>query len=549
MTQLTPFVPPVKVNTISDKAVKSLAERERISDLYWTRKDRFNEMRIWWRACTARHLFHILPGETILDLACGSGKLTQALLGVTRGECPITAATFDSSGTLEQPPDHPQVERVRLTGFAGELEGRQFDYVIASNVLDQGSAASLLTELQKLIKPGGRLLFFETNPWNPVFRLRKTLGRVFPFVLRGDERDFYNQVQLYELLSEVGYISIGATCYDFLYPPIPKWTLPVARTVSLVMENTPGVKLLAGTILLNAQKPPRGLARPPVRLTEHQSLHGAVSFVVPCYNEEMNLGPLVDGILRHYDEYVHEIVLVDDNSKDGSRAIMQSLQAFDSRVKPVFRKPPNGVGLAIAEGLKAATGRYVLSMDCDFLHILPELREMFDEAAAGADVVLGSRFSRSSVLVNYPLQKILCNRGFHLLLNLIFWRKMRDVTNNLKLMKREVVANLDLEAAWFAVNSETGLKPILMGYDVRPVAISWINRTPEMGQSSFSLVKNGLGYVSILFRLAWRTRFGKRPLPRKIDPKPASETAKSTPTAEASSGEHDSRSAMTEIVQ
>jgi hypothetical protein len=54
-----------------------------------------------------------------------------------------------------------------------------------------------------------------------------------------------------------------------------------------------------------------------------------------------------------------------------------------------------------------------------------------------------------------------------------------------------------------------------MGYDVRPVAISWINRTPEMGASSFSLLKNGIGYVKILSNLAWRSRFGAHLLPRR----------------------------------
>ena len=262
-------------------------------------------------------------------------------------------------------------------------------------------------------------------------------------------------------------------------------------------------------------------------MTEHRGLHGAISVVVPCYNEEMNLGPLVEGLLKHYDEYIHEIILVDDNSKDRSRQIMSDLAEYEPRVRPLFRQPPNGVGRAIAEGMKAATGRYVLSMDCDFMHILPELRDMFDEAAAGADVVLGSRFSRSSVLINYPIQKILCNRSFHLLLNLIFRRKMRDVTNNLKLMRREVVDDLDLESAWFAANAETGLKPILMGYDVRPAAISWINRTPEMGASSFSLLKNGLGYAKVLGGLAWKTRFGAGRSPggpgRRSRPRPRCE--------------------------
>ncbi|MHB1557181.1 MAG: glycosyltransferase [Isosphaeraceae bacterium] len=523
MLQTNPLSPPpVGSNVIPARMLQSIAERERASDRYWTHKDKLIGMRVWWRACTARHVLHMLPGETILELGCGSGTLTRALAGVTHNECPITAATFDPTNTNFQEVDGTApIEGVRLAEFPGELEGRQFDYVIATNILDHETAAPLLTEIQKLLKPGGRLLFFETNPWNPVFQTRRRLSRLIPFLRRGDERSLHNQTQLYELLSELGFISIAATCYDFLYPPIPRWSLPVMRPLSLVMENTPLVKLMAGTILVHAQKPPRGLPRPAVRMTEHHALHGAVSVVVPCYNEEMNLGPLVEGLLKHYNEYIHEIILVDDNSRDRSRAIMQSLAEYDARVRPLFRQPPNGVGRAIAEGLAAATGRYVLTMDCDFLHILPELRDMFDEAADGADVVLGSRFSRSSVLINYPLMKILCNRSFHLLLNLIFLRKMRDVTNNLKLMRREVVQDLELESAWFAVNAETGLRPILMGYDVRPVAISWINRTPEMGSSSFSLLKNGLGYAKVLGLLAWRSRFGTRLLPRPAATKPS----------------------------
>src|SRR5262249_33791893 len=161
-----------------------------------------------------------------------------------------------------------------------------------------------------------------------------------------------------ELLSELGFVRIGTTCYDFLYPPIPRWSLPVMRPLSLVLENTPVVRLLAGTILVHAQKPPPDLPRPSVRMTAHRILHGSISFVVPCYNEEMNLGTLVEGLLKHYDDYIHEIILVDDNSKDRSRQIMRELAEYDPRVRPVFRAPPNGVGRAISEGIKASTGRY-----------------------------------------------------------------------------------------------------------------------------------------------------------------------------------------------
>ena len=138
---------------------------------------------------------------------------------------------------------------------------------------------------------------------------------------------------------------------------------------------------------------------------------------------------------------------------------MAALATKDARVKPLYRSPPNGVGRAISDGLRAATGRYVLTIDCDFQHLLPEFRDLFDGAAEGNDVVIGSRFSRHSVLLNYPFAKIFANRAFHALAVLLFGRRIRDVTNNLKIMRREVVLDLRLRQPGFAVNAETGLQP------------------------------------------------------------------------------------------
>ena len=208
--------PPVVSNAISASAMKSIADRERVSDWYWTRKDTLIGMRVWWRATTARHILHLLPGERILELACGTGILTRALEAVSRRECPITAATFDPENQMSWVSSSLRsTVGVRLSGFPGELVDREFDYVIASNLLDQSCSALLLTEVQKLLKPGGRLLFFETNPWNPVFQLRRRLGRVFPVLRRGDERIMSNRVQLYELFSELGFVSISAIAMTF----------------------------------------------------------------------------------------------------------------------------------------------------------------------------------------------------------------------------------------------------------------------------------------------------------------------------------------------
>ena len=71
-------------------------------------------------------------------------------------------------------------------------------------------------------------------------------------------------------------------------------------------------------------------------------------------------------------------------------------------------------------------------MDCDFLHILPEFRDLFDAVARGREGAIGSRFSYDSMLINYPFPKILANRAFHALANLVLPIRARDLSNKLK---------------------------------------------------------------------------------------------------------------------
>ena len=314
------------------------------------------------------------------------------------------------------------------------------------------------------------------------------------------------------MLSEVGFTRVFATFNDFVYAPLTRHMVWALRNLSIVLENIPAVRTLAGSILVHAQKPPRPTEIPKVSLAAHEGLRHAVSVVVPSHNEQMNVGPLVRGLRSLFDQYIdqhiHEIVLVDDNSQDGTREVIQALSVEDPRIKPVYRSPPNGVGLALAEGMRVSSGRYVLSMDCDFQHLLPEVRELFDAVSEGYDVAVGSRFSRHSVLLNYPFQKIFANRVFHLIANVLLWARFRDLTNNLKLMRRPVVTRLNLLERGFAVNAEIGLQPLLLGYKVKEVPISWVGRGVDMGISSFRVLRAGGSYFRVLRRL-WLLRFFK----------------------------------------
>ena len=489
----------------------TLAYRERFRDAYWDERDPIADERLLWRAQTFRHTVHCLPGQRILELGCGGGRFTRALRAVTRGENPLTCVTFELR-TEAAPED---VERLATDDLARALAGREFDFVVGIDLLDARSAEWLLPILHEHLTPGGQLVFYESNPWNVVLRfgnrLRQMLGQA-------DERALLSRPRLYELLSEIGFIRVFAVFNDFLYRPLTGRLVWPLRNLTILLENAPLLQTLAGSILLHAQKPPRHVTPPRVSLFRHESLRDAVSIVVPCHDEERNVGPLVERLLALYGEYVHEIVLVDDNSHDGTAEVIRALARAEPRVRGLFRTPPNGVGRALADGIAATRGRWVLTADCDFQHLMPEFRDLFEAAAEGFDVAVGSRFTRHSVLLNYPFAKIVANRAFHLLAQLFLWRRFHDLTNNLKLMRREVVDDLRLREPGFAVNAEIGLQPLLSGHRVCEVPISWINRTPGMGTSSFKLAKVGTGYWRVLLGLVLANAFDVGPyrgLPRR----------------------------------
>jgi hypothetical protein len=499
--------------TTRHPAVDALARREAHAAEYRLHRDPIAAERLLWQAHIFRHLVHLLPGETILEIGSGDGGFTRALLDMTRGRNPLVAAT--ATGQADRVPN---MQVVAVDNLPGPLAGQRFNYVVAQNVLDRDTVSYLLEHVFALLEDGGRAIFIETNPWNPMSAVRRfAIG----LLGRSNARALLSRTELYELFSEIGFIRVSARFTDFVYRPlVPTARMAwVMRNVSVLLENMPLMRNLAGRIVLHAQRSPRNVVRPAVSLCGHAVLHDAVSFVIPCHNEEMNIPALVDGLRGHYGDYVHEIVLVNDNSRDGTADVIDRLAAADPRIVAVHRSPPNGVGRALRDGYAATSGRWVMSMDCDFQHLLPEMENMFDAAAADADVVFGSRFSRQSVLINYPFGKILANRSFHILANLVIrLGSLRDVTNNLKLMRGDLARQLVINEPWFAANAEIGLQLALMAGTIREVPISWINRTFDMGQSSFKVLKSGTGYARVLWRFTKATRFGSRRLEARQAP-------------------------------
>src|SRR5580658_5243429 len=114
------------------KLEENLAEMERNREKYWLRYPSTSPFKLRWRAIAVRHCFHVLPGETILELGAGSGLWTEHLTDVLRGENPITAAVFnepyvDSLATRQL----PNVRALKVADLAG-LPAASFDYVVGT---------------------------------------------------------------------------------------------------------------------------------------------------------------------------------------------------------------------------------------------------------------------------------------------------------------------------------------------------------------------------------------------------------------------------------
>ena len=492
--------------------IELLKQQERLRENYWENVDYFLPTRLKWRAQMVRHFFHLFPENSILELGAGSCQWTREISAANANRNPICSAILnkelyeaDNHGSFSE-----NIERIHLDKLPGKLNNRRFDFIVGYQLFTDENAGMLLSEVKKLLKPGGQILFFDPNPWNPYYRIRRIFSKITSFFKKSKKKDYLNRIDLFAILSEADFVKIKILPYDFLFPPLPKLLLWPVQNLSLILENFPYVRNFAGSLVIWAHKPAEeNWKRPMFNLALHDSFKGRLTVVVPCHNEELNIPPIIENLNACYGEYIKEIIIVDDNSCDRTAKVTRNLAEQDSRIRLIQRSMPNGVGHALRDGFAVAKGDFIITMDCDFQHIIPDLTGLFDAVAEGADVAIGSRFSRESVLLNYAFTKILANRGFHILANLLLGKHFRDATNNLKLMRKEVLKNLVLEANDFAANAETGLQPILLNYNVKEVPISWINRSVDMGFSSFNLFNTGPNYFVVLFRLVFRKWFGR----------------------------------------
>ncbi|MBC8435263.1 glycosyltransferase family 2 protein [archaeon] len=227
-----------------------------------------------------------------------------------------------------------------------------------------------------------------------------------------------------------------------------------------------------------------------------------LSIVIPARNEEANIENMASLLLKNFSRQIERLIIVNDCSTDSSNEILETLKKTNKKIFPIHRRTNPGVGNALKAGYEAVSKKpgYVLSLDCDFTKNIKDIKKMIKLASkTDADVVLGSRYMKGGKLLGYPTFKKIANRCFHVLARVLLGFRQVDVTNNFKLMKKEVLKDIlpMLSGKGFSVNAETGIYPILLGYDVIESPVSWISRSEDMGKSSFKVINAGPGYIDI----------------------------------------------------
>jgi dolichol-phosphate mannosyltransferase len=232
---------------------------------------------------------------------------------------------------------------------------------------------------------------------------------------------------------------------------------------------------------------------------EAQGVPGLLSVVIPAHNEEGR----IESTVRLFAETLareridHEILVVNDNSADGTEGVLRRMHAELPRVRFINNPPPNGFGFAVRTGLAAFRGDSVAIVMADASDAPEDLVRFYRKLQEGYDCVFGSRFIRGAKVVDYPRLKLAMNRLANLFIRTLFWMHYNDVTNAFKMYRRSVVAGIQpLLAYHFNLTVELPLKAIVRGYKYAVIPTSWFDRTE--GESKFKIKEMGSRYLFIV---------------------------------------------------
>lgn len=221
----------------------------------------------------------------------------------------------------------------------------------------------------------------------------------------------------------------------------------------------------------------------------------ALSIVIPTYNERGRLADLVTTLVDVFAQHgiAGELVIVDDNSPDGTGALADEL-ATRYPLRVVHRAGKMGLGTAVIEGLAAAGGEVCGVMDADLSHPVGLLPRMLSAITEGADFVIGSRYIPGGGTANWPVSRLLMSRAACLLARPV--TPVRDATSGFFLLRRSVAEGVRIEARGFKICLEL----LVRGRATSVVEVPYVFVGRTVGESKMN-AREASGYLRQLYDL------------------------------------------------
>jgi dolichol-phosphate mannosyltransferase len=221
---------------------------------------------------------------------------------------------------------------------------------------------------------------------------------------------------------------------------------------------------------------------------------------LPTYNERENVERMVRALLLHG----VRVLVIDDNSPDGTGEIADRLAAELEQVDVLHRTRKEGLGPAYLAGFRRALAdgaELVLEMDCDFSHSPDDVPRLIAAAEDGADLVLGSRYVPGGSIPNWGLVRRFISRGGCIYAQVWLQTRIRDLTGGFKCYRRRVLESIDLDAIeskGYAFQIETTYRALRRGFRVVEVPITFVDREEGGSKMSRAIVLEAVWKVPAL---------------------------------------------------
>ena len=205
-----------------------------------------------------------------------------------------------------------------------------------------------------------------------------------------------------------------------------------------------------------------------------------ISVIIPVFNEEKYILDVLNSVNKEKSKYDLEIIVVDDNSTDNSRKIIESNNhLYDYKI---FKKQNEGKGAAIISAIEKVSGEYVLIQDADLEYSPRDYQRLFEPINQNADVVYGSRFTGSDAKRIFYFSHRVANFIITTLVNLLTNINFTDVEVGYKLIKTQHIKNINLKEKSFAIEIELTMKLAKQKIKFFEVGISYNGRTYAEGK-------------------------------------------------------------------